>query len=392
MLNECMLNECMMKHIILIVLVASVILCVATLSVGSSAWLDFRSTEMMAVESMFLVEESPTNRTGQQGHEQPITTNAISRSTSVEVNMINNNVRPVSAEVLIMVLSARGNFDRRAAIREIWATDDVYFVVGSRCHVPRANAHSGCEDGDTTTTGIIANSTFQAEMDREEEVLSRERDEFRDIIISPVPESYLSLTNKLKTAYRFALLEEHNSVQWIVKADDDFYANVKRLQTFIMHYNSSALHVIGCLVWCCAPVRAAGKNADTVYQRGKGNYPWFPRGSCGHGVSIALAKRLLESGDLKEYPGEDTSLGIWIQQSTFRRDVVWIRAYEEQGPKKWLFNKMKKDESGHGGNQWLDAEARFSANDYCDNPQHLMMGHGITPAKMRECHESRNAT
>lgn len=306
----------------------------------------------------------------------------------VENRNINNNLRPVKAAVLIVVLSARGNFERRAAIREIWGTDDVYFAVGSRCPFPRAGKHAGCENT-SNTTGV--NATFQAQMDREEELLLKERAEFRDIILSPAPESYLSLTNKLKTAYRFALQEK--GVEWIIKADDDFYVSVPRLQTFVGQYNSSALHVIGCLVWCCAPVRPAGKNADTVFQGGKGNYPWFPRGSCGHGISIALARRLLSLGDdgLKEYPGEDTSLGIWIQEAPFRREVVWIRAYEEQGTKRYFFNKQK-DKNGHMGNQWLDAEARFSSNDYCDNTQYLMMGHDITPAKMRECHESRNAT
>ena len=94
--------------------------------------------------------------------------------------------------------------------------------------------------------------------------------------------------------------------------------------------------------------------------RWKRKYPKFPLGA-GHVVNRNLAAWVVAHGDsLIEYQGEDTSIGIWLDQAGF------TARFENND----IF-------TAHGGD--------------CFNPQKHVVGHNIPADKMMECWKETEA-
>ena len=68
-----------------------------------------------------------------------------------------------------------------------------------------------------------------------------------------------------------------------------------------------------------------GKWAEYQYRADEEDavYPPFALGSYGHAVSRDIAAAVVDMDGLN-YQGEDVSLGIWLDQSSFRNKVKWI--------------------------------------------------------------------
>ena len=89
-------------------------------------------------------------------------------------------------------------------------------------------------------------------------------------------------------------------------------------------------------------------------------YPKFPSGA-GHVVNRNLAEWVVAHGDsLVEYQGEDTSIGIWLDQAAFTAQFRTNRIF-----------------TSHGGN--------------CFDPGKHVVGHDISAAKMLKCWEQTEA-
>lgn len=112
---------------------------------------------------------------------------------------------------------------------------------------------------------------------------------------------------KLKAAYAWVL--GNTNADWVVKADDDTVVRVSSIGKFLSQYSPTNPTVVGRIIYG-PPVHKQGKWADMDY-------------SCGHVVSRPIVEYVVENIDkLHEYQGEDTSLGIWLDQSPIKQNVV----------------------------------------------------------------------
>lgn len=153
---------------------------------------------------------------------------------------------PISTNqtTVVLVLSARDHFARRAAIRDTWAktNDNVYFVVG------------GPDPGDKADTDKSKPSSVLS-------LLLYEQELHGDLIDSIHPESYKALPYKLHYGMKWVIENVHH-VNWIAKADDDHVVRVKLLEYFVLRkFNPHHPSVIGGIV-VGAPPHRNGKWAE----------------------------------------------------------------------------------------------------------------------------------
>lgn len=153
--------------------------------------------------------------------------------------------------LVVIVLSARSNFDRRAAIRETWGRrHPVYFVIGGPV-LP--------EDNQVQTNLLL------------------EQARHHDLMDALHPDTYSSLPYKLRFAYRWITLNLPH-VDWLVKVDDDTVVRVDTLQNaFLRSFNPRIPMVIGKIIER-SPVAREGKWREIDYP--ESHYPFWPQGSC----------------------------------------------------------------------------------------------------------------
>lgn len=256
------------------------------------------------------------------------------------------------SSVMILVLSARGHFTRRAAIRETWAASrrNIVFMIGGKgCNIPPEYRHAlACS---WNHKGAKANqsraSHFEEGVALEQLKLEAEAKKFNDTVLLPLEDTYRTLPRKLKLGYRWTL--EHSEAAWIVKVDDDFYVHMDRLEDYLMKHEASR-KVIG-RIGRGIGVDRRGKWAEHDYVGNR--YPPFPFGSCGHVVSRDVAAAILQA-DPHEYQGEDTSLGIWVHNLS---------------------------------NVSMISTLTFTNRGNCRSSQKIVVGHGLSPEKLRWCHQ-----
>ena len=309
------------------------------------------------------------------------TVDASANSAVVELALPN----ATQSTVVVLVLSARNHFHRRQAIRDTWAKghDNVYFVVGAACPIPlqaRLNTLK-CQGRPAGANNIFGKRHIDY-LQQEHEQLIAENENYRDIIVAPSPESYISLPNKLKYGYDF-VIRYCLQAQWIVKTDDDFYARVEALPGFLQELNASVPTVVGKILWWGDPVRRQGKNAEHDYK--KKRYPNFPLGSYGHVVSRPIAEYVaMNKYHLFEYQGEDTSLGIWLNESPL--NPLWAKAgdYYETHRLRW----QKELETRGFDFQWTEMPIRLSRDGNCTDKSLYVIGHDISPDRMRRCFDT----
>lgn len=259
--------------------------------------------------------------------------------------------------LVVLVLSARRSFERRQIIRETWAKNSqVIFVIGNRdCPlVPKYRQDLDCLSlSDTPGPSVSEADAHRDCLAQIGQQLDNEQAQFGDLVAVDVVETYRQLPRKLKLAYRWAL-QRYPWAQWFAKVDDDSIARVDRLEKYLYDLRPET-SVIGCVAlknW----VLRVGKWTELEYPGEE--YPPFARGSCGHVVTRDVAQMVV-NWDGHEYQGEDTSLGIWVDEAQVKilgRNVTWI-----------------------------DAPLQFLNTGDCTNPQALIVGHDISPWRMKEC-------
>ena len=240
---------------------------------------------------------------------------------------------PTNQSAAFLVLSARYNFEERAAIRETWAqgNDNVYFVVGGP--VP-SDRHDMDRSNPLSTSSLL----FQ------------EQERFHDIIDVIHPDTYKSLPYKLHFSVRW-IMKHCQHVKWVVKSDDDIFVRVKSLQYYVLRQlNHDHPLVVGKIVTDHKPHRK-GKWAESAKFLGKVYPPW-PFGSAGYVMSRPVAQYIATTDDLFYFQGEDAGLGIWLDQSPL--NVTFVDSPE-----------LHKDE-------------------YCQE-KHFIIGHDLGVEAMRKC-------
>jgi hypothetical protein len=264
------------------------------------------------------------------------------RSNTNDTTTLNEPTADYStAKTIVFVMSARENFERRAVIRHTWGKDHaVYFVTGGQPASERQKKTA---------------NNYMSIQDR----LVQEQATHQDLIDSIHPESYRGLPHKLKFSYQW-ILKNWPNVQWLVKVDDDTVVRMDTLQAVVLDMLNPAQPIIAGRIMVDAPVHKTGKWAELLYTESE-TYPYWPQGSCGHAVSRPVAEYVSQkaaSGELTLYQGEDTSLGIWMHEASVKKEleVTWFKSQY------------------------------FTNNGYCHSRQWLIIGHRISPAKMKACY------
>jgi len=240
--------------------------------------------------------------------------------------------KPTNQSTVIVILTARRNFERRNTIRETYAkdNDNVFFIIGG----PQPSDHEGMDMSNPMSTSSL---------------LFMEQQRFGDIIDSIHPESYRSLPYKVHYAMRYVMWNMPH-VNWIVKADDDTVVRVRRLDFFVLQkFNPNLPMVIGAVAEGSKPHRTGKWAEDPKYTADE--YPPWAFGSSGYVVSRPVAQ-YVANHDLYYYQGEDAGLGIWLAQSPLQ--VTWVDTPE-----------FRKDEPCHD--------------------KLYIIGHDLTIDAIREC-------
>jgi len=269
--------------------------------------------------------------------------------------------------LVVLVLSARSHRRRRAVIRDTWGHGHaVYFVIGGAAVHKKKNAASVMADQE----------------DDDEQMLSlrQEQEQHQDLIDAVHPDSYASLPHKLRFGLRWVVQQQqtcynHNNAttkptQWILKVDDDTYARVDRLQQKLLPLlNPATPMVVGRVVRHHAVPRT-GPWAEDFSKYNRTVYPPWPQGSCGYLVSRPVAAHVARRYEhLRLYQGEDTGLGIWLDEASSSLDVTWVHS-------PFFVNH---------GNCLLGVRGNNNNNS---NNVPLVVGHKISPNLMELCYES----
>lgn len=256
-----------------------------------------------------------------------------------------------STTTVILVPSHQGSFVKRQAIRETWktptASTTILFVI----------AHSNFHEFDMDM-GLTANSeTTPCEV--VDNFLRLEQQLYHDLLEIPMVEDYTLLSEKILQAYHWAM-ESLPNLKWFAKADDDMFVNVQKLEGYLDQYNPNVPTVIGEIV-VDAPVHKEGKWADRDYPRF--TYPNWAKGSAGHVLSRATVDYLTRhSESLHRYQGEDTNIGIWLDEATQDKSLEDVT--------------------------FIDARDRFISYGYqaCLKPSNaIMIGHELKPDDQERC-------
>eukprot|EP00284_Hemiselmis_tepida_P017536 CAMPEP_0174923918 /NCGR_PEP_ID=MMETSP1355-20121228/6900_1 /TAXON_ID=464990 /ORGANISM="Hemiselmis tepida, Strain CCMP443" /LENGTH=3102 /DNA_ID=CAMNT_0016169659 /DNA_START=138 /DNA_END=9443 /DNA_ORIENTATION=+ len=232
--------------------------------------------------------------------------------------------------LVVLVLSARENFFKRQLLRErlelhhkpAEGKREVFFFVGQACEVPfPVRRKFTCEP--SAEVPLWMRDQHLAAESEVESWLIHENAEHGDVVFLPTVDVYRNLPRKLKDVYSWALANV--DARWLMKADDDIIVlDFDGLVEYLCDLEVQEKVVVGKIAKQY-PVHRDGKWAELDFMRGVEDavYPPFPKGSHGHVVSRDVAAAVTEL-DGFEYQGEDTSLGIWIDESYPQGQITWI--------------------------------------------------------------------
>lgn len=259
---------------------------------------------------------------------------------------------------VILVMSGRTYSERRHAIRSTWAKDasNVYFMIGQpSCHIPPSYRRSpwACVRKDPShRVPIQVQIAHDKLMVKELDELRVERERHRDIILLPMVDAYRDLALKLKLSYEWAL--KHTTARWLVKTDDDNYIRPHGLNRWLRKIPSSGYTMIAGSFSRGGSVDRSGKWRERGY-KGHSTWPPYPSGAT-HIVSRNLVTYVANT-KLTMYQGEDVSMAVWIKEAPFATTLL---------PEK---------------------ERIITHNGNCMDTRALLVGHDITPARMRQCYQ-----
>lgn len=220
------------------------------------------------------------------------------------------NKNELESNMCVMVMSARGDFDRREAIRDTWARDmkNVWFMVGEEaCGIPPNNRKSpyGCSKKEDRPI----DTNYRKGLEGEQEMLMREIKRYKNLVLLPMVDYYQALPHKLKLGYDWCL--KHTNAQWFVKIDDDAYMRGARLEEELKGLDHTQNILAGTIRRGIGVPRSGKWKEFDFYKKEK--YPPFANGAQGHVVTRRVARKIVEL-DGQELQGEDVSLGEWIDQ------------------------------------------------------------------------------
>lgn len=167
-----------------------------------------------------------------------------------------------------------------------------------------------------------------------------------DIVLAPLKESYSSLPGKLKYGMGW-VVDEFPSAKCVVKVDDDMVYFPEVLEQLCEQVSGAT--VVGRITEN-ERVQLHGKWKENNYHSSR--YPPFPKGSHGYLVTKPVLEYIRKNNEfLREFQGEDTSIGIWLSGV------------------KVVFNNL---------------EESFRNDRECSKPNAAVIGHSFTSFKEME--------
>lgn len=264
---------------------------------------------------------------------------AFTQPTRNYTDMIHN----IKKYYKVLVLSSRTSKsqDNRKAIKKTWQsnyTSQVFFVVGNLCPIPFKfrkmepyNLVYSCQLDSSSIGKIYDQKTYQTFQEdhlqneyRIDRQLSNERN---NVLRVNVTDTYRSLTDKLKYGYK-AILEKYPKTEFVIKGDDDVMIKLNRIEKYLKlmlkYQNPMLIGQIHNHNKIYKNIRT-GKNSEHDYPYK--HYPPFPFGGGGHFENRAYVDYVVDNLDrLKNFQGEDTSSGIWLDASlvSFRNRARYV--------------------------------------------------------------------
>jgi len=194
-------------------------------------------------------------------------------------------------DLLIFVVSAPGNSDRREAIRTTWLSHQHneirgYFVIGTL----------------GLTTDLL-------------NALDSENQEYDDLVLLNIFDSYSLLTNKVVSMIIHA--ENYFSASLFMKCDDDTFVNMMQLEKDVKRMKKENR-----LYWGYfdgrAPVLKQGKWAEKRYVLCDKYIPYALGG--GYVIGWDLVSFIAQTAPmLIQYKNEDVSMGTWMASVNVNR-------------------------------------------------------------------------
>ena len=244
------------------------------------------------------------------------------------------------------ILSARENFDERNTIRKTWGKTfpRYHFFVGNQ------SCSAKTTPLDPISCAPVRLSTNSVSLDHLrlqnrlssilEEEITWEATEFDDVVMLPMTDSFHNLAQKLLLTWEWTIRNVPQS-SMIVTLNDDIDESVvwqiSRKVCDVLKIFDWQSHgenvIVGTIITDF--VQRTGKYADLHYQNESwwwAQWPPFPRGGNGYAVSTKLAKLVLEHKKmLPTTSGDDTSVGLWLQELETRHNVSikWVQTGEK---------------------------------------------------------------
>jgi len=205
-------------------------------------------------------------------------------------------------DLLVLIVSAPHNAEKRAAIRETWLSSHHseirgYFVVGV----------NGLKQTDKRN-------------------LEEEDEEYEDLIFLDISDSYKGLTEKVLRMLEYA--HNHFVAKLLMKCDDDTFINTPLLAEEIRKSAYQQQRIYWGFFDGRAPVLKKGKWSEPSYQICDRYVPYALGG--GYVISWKLVNFLARSlSDLKVYQNEDVSMGTWLA------GIDVVRIHDERFDTEW---------------------------------------------------------
>ncbi|CAD7962113.1 unnamed protein product [Amoebophrya sp. A120] len=260
-----------------------------------------------------------------------------------------------SAEMLVLVHSAREHAAARQAIRETWLKPTrpmtgkklavtsaspwaSYFTVGEQgCEIPVAarvvqgvkapGANCTLDDDRASNIGGAAFAEQKKKERQLTEALQEEARTFGDVVLLPVVDVYFNATEKWKAAFQWVASQEFSSgLKWLMGIGDDSYARPSMLHRFLFPSPSEQVPTVGLdprqdklIIGSLAEGAKAQKNPQEdkhpELNYPHDTYPTFAGGAQGVAFSWNFVKYVADHGaELFPYSAGDYRWGIYAAE------------------------------------------------------------------------------
>jgi len=269
--------------------------------------------------------------------------------------------KPYDFKMIVLVHSARSYKKRRDTIRATWAKGhgNVFFMVGKHCPFKPEQRKWGkwnCVLKDELKNKPMSD-IIDEDYIREQEKLTEQLSKEENVILLDMIDVYRHTSMKLRHGWLWAL--KNTNADYIVKTDDDAFARVDSLEHWLMNrkkheYEGISHH------WAGGTVHRGGKWGERKYKKGSSaTYPPWPAGPGWLFSRPVIEYFATHQDSYVDYQGEDTAVGIWMNRI-----------------KSELTIKLSTSQHFH-----------VHSGD-CHNRNYFMIGHNISPQKMRECYKT----